>query len=153
MFWQFDGKFHEAVVDKYNPDPRAVDSREFVGPVHLVRYDESKHLQAFPENLSKCVWNLDKAEDGQQTTVGAGSGIGPMSPSNGRADKAPGACRATASSVGKMEAVAPIDEGKCAWTAPHWKFKTGGPWLLGRSIKLYWDAERQWFAGWLCSRC
>ena len=153
VFWQFDGLFHEAVVEKYNPDPQALDSRNFVGPVHMVRYDESKHLQAFPENLSKCVWNLEKTEDGKQTAMGAAHKRGPVCASHGQANKASGALPATASSADNQGAVALIDAGKCAWTSPHWKFKTGGAWLVGRRINVYWNGDRQWFAGYFCSRC
>lgn len=174
VFWSFDSKFHEAVVEDYDPDVGAVDSRNFVGPVHRLRYDESKHMGVFPENLTKCVWNLDKSQD---RPVSATSKRGPYSAlvqkseepllrdkltqplarakvqssaSNGRsgrggkarADAAPGMAGAAKPAASQL-----VDESECMWTAPHWKFKTGGSWLVGRKIKLYWDAERQWFAG------
>jgi hypothetical protein len=168
VFWSFDSKFHEAVVEDYDPDVGAVDSRNFVGPVHRLRYDESKHMGIFPENLTKCVWNLDKSQDGDRpvsavskrvatalvqkseesplrdklTQSSAGAKVR-SSASNGRQGRAAKAVAGPA----KPGASQVVDESECMWTAPHWKFKTGGSWLVGRKIKLYWDAERQWFAG------
>ena len=177
VFWSFDNKFHEAVVEEYDPDADAVDSRGLIGPVHRLRYDESKHTGVFPENLTKCVWNLDKSQDrdrptGTHTKRAPNSSVvqkkeeaGPKiedhptrhipspkltSAANvaaGRPPKAKASAAAQGVGLAKDGVGASIDEGKCMWTAPHWKFKTGGQWLVGRKIKLYWDAERQWFAG------
>ena len=170
VFWSFDAKFHEAVVEEYDPDPNAVDSRDFVGPVHRVRYDESKKVGVFPENLSKCVWNLPKNENRPYLPSSLSSEGKKMdSPVQGKAEPAlhlgvastaafnglkerlskPKAQVASSSGTSPVKSglSALIDEGECIWTAPHWKFKTGGDWLVGRKIKLYWDAERQWFTG------
>lgn len=33
------------------------------------------------------------------------------------------------------------------WTAPTGSFMQGGSWLVGRHIRVYWDDDREWFAG------
>jgi hypothetical protein len=180
IYWQFDSKFHEAAVEEYDPDPKAVDTRENVGPVHRVRYEESK--QVYPENLTKCVWNIDKNEVYQQPAQRNSSNKGStnsFATKHGEVhanviaeDGVPAAAnyksaeKGSGSDKGKCHAPltiessevrgglsALVNEGECMWTAPHWKFKTGGAWLVGRKIKLYWDAERQWFAGPLFDLC
>ena len=177
VFWPWDSKFHEAVVEDYNPDPNATDSRNFVGPTHIVRYDESKSVGVFPENLIKCVWNIDKSDDKHTCTLEKGPttilahkrkeqhpdgrpesaqpiAVALMHATNNASHDSKQQPRAkdrvvpaAASSPTKSVLRPLIDEGECMWTAPHWKFKTGGAWMVGRKIKLYWDAERQWFTG------
>lgn len=189
VFWSFDSKFHEAIVEAYDPDPKALDSRSNIGPVHRVRYDESRQRGVFPENFAKCVWNLDKknavevvvkaicvpssssskkpgssallhtnlAPHGHASAHEAvpGSTCGVNGADSQRAPKAKGVASGAAASpsAGTADGQAPgghvsrMNEDDCLWTAPHWKFKTGGKWLVGRRIKLYWDAERHWFAG------
>ena len=91
--------------------------------------------------------------DRVSTSLGAALKRGPVRASDGQENKASGALSATASSAGNQGAVALIDEGKCAWTFPLGKLKTGGAWLVGRRINVYWNGDRQWFAGYFCSRC